>query len=187
MSVAKLLPPLLCCRVVPCDRGERCSMGHMDRSRAASPTLLPMLHAKFSNFAEHHWAIAFRPQLACFLVSECQGHPDSKNERSSIAALAFVRCFASSWTLHCGSRKTTVQNFRLMFSWQTRNQGVRIYPDEWHWREGISKPDKFREIVNAWKSSPLVAAAALSARTAQLAAELMGSWTGRALALNRKT
>lgn len=49
-----------------------------------------------------------------------------------------------------------------------------IYPDEWHWREGISKPDKFREIVNAWKSSPLVAAVALSARTAQLAAELMG-------------
>ena len=26
-----------------------------------------------------------------------------------------------------------------------------IYPDEWHWREGISKPDKFREIVNAWR------------------------------------
>ena len=25
-----------------------------------------------------------------------------------------------------------------------------IYPDEWHWREGISKPEKFREIVNAW-------------------------------------
>ncbi|CAJ1440319.1 unnamed protein product [Effrenium voratum] len=50
----------------------------------------------------------------------------------------------------------------------------RVYPDEWHWREGISKPDKFREIVNAWKSSPLVASVALSAQVAQKAAALMG-------------
>ncbi|CAE7179664.1 unnamed protein product, partial [Symbiodinium microadriaticum] len=105
---------------------------------------------------------------------QSEGHPDSKTERRSIAALAFIRCFASSWTLYCGSRKRTVQNFHSKSRSRNRNQKRRIYPDEWHWREGISKPDKFREIVNAWKSSPLVAAVALSARTAQLAAELMG-------------
>lgn len=27
-----------------------------------------------------------------------------------------------------------------------------VYPDEWHWREGISMPQATREIVNAWKS-----------------------------------
>ena len=40
---------------------------------------------------------------------------------------------------------------------------TEIYPDEWHWREGISKPDAFREIVNAWKSDDAVAAVALNA------------------------
>mmetsp|Transcript_23319 Transcript_23319/g.73083 ORF Transcript_23319/g.73083 Transcript_23319/m.73083 type:complete len:137 (+) Transcript_23319:187-597(+) len=30
-----------------------------------------------------------------------------------------------------------------------------VYPDEWHWREGISKPDAFREIVNGWKVKAL--------------------------------
>eukprot|EP00933_Yihiella_yeosuensis_P031062 TRINITY_DN24608_c0_g1_i1.p1 TRINITY_DN24608_c0_g1~~TRINITY_DN24608_c0_g1_i1.p1 ORF type:complete len:334 (-),score=61.57 TRINITY_DN24608_c0_g1_i1:256-1257(-) len=48
-----------------------------------------------------------------------------------------------------------------------------IYPDEWHWREGISKPDKFREIVNAWKSSPLVAKVALDPKIAEFASKLM--------------
>jgi phytanoyl-CoA hydroxylase len=28
-----------------------------------------------------------------------------------------------------------------------------IYPDEWHWREGMSLPDITREICNAWKRS----------------------------------
>ena len=26
------------------------------------------------------------------------------------------------------------------------------YPDEWHWRKGISKPNATREICNGWKS-----------------------------------
>jgi len=52
-----------------------------------------------------------------------------------------------------------------------------IYPDEWHWREGISKPEKFREIVNAWKSSDLVSSVACSSNIAHCAANLMG-WSG---------
>ena len=55
------------------------------------------------------------------------------------------------------------------------------YPDEWHWREGISKPDAFREIVNAWKSDDAVAAVALDAAIGKRAAELMG-WRGARLA-----
>ena len=55
------------------------------------------------------------------------------------------------------------------------------YPDEWHWREGISKPDAFREIVNAWKSDDSVAAVALDAAIGKRAAELMG-WRGARLA-----
>jgi len=54
-----------------------------------------------------------------------------------------------------------------------------VYPDEWHWREGISKPDAFREIVNGWKASHLVARVALSERIGRLAAELMG-WSAGA-------
>ena len=55
------------------------------------------------------------------------------------------------------------------------------YPDEWHWREGISKPEAFREIVNAWKSDDAVAAVALDAAIGKRAAELMG-WRGARLA-----
>ena len=56
-----------------------------------------------------------------------------------------------------------------------------VYPDEWHWREGISKPEAFREIVNAWKSDDAVAAVALDAAIGKRAAELMG-WRGARLA-----
>ena len=55
------------------------------------------------------------------------------------------------------------------------------YPDEWHWREGISKPEAFREIVNAWKSDDSVASVALDAAIGKRAAELMG-WRGARLA-----
>lgn len=56
-----------------------------------------------------------------------------------------------------------------------------VYPDEWHWREGISRPGAFREIVNAWKASDAVAAVALDAAIGRRCAELMG-WRGARLA-----
>ncbi|CAN0294158.1 unnamed protein product [Pylaiella littoralis] len=49
-----------------------------------------------------------------------------------------------------------------------------IYPDEMHWREGISKNDAPREIVNAWKADRTVAAVVLSERLGGLAASLAG-------------
>lgn len=51
---------------------------------------------------------------------------------------------------------------------------TKVYPDEWHWRQGISKDDAFREIVNGWKCSPLVAAVSLSPRLGKLASSLLG-------------
>eukprot|EP01104_Vermistella_antarctica_P013689 TRINITY_DN4184_c0_g1_i3.p1 TRINITY_DN4184_c0_g1~~TRINITY_DN4184_c0_g1_i3.p1 ORF type:complete len:217 (+),score=20.84 TRINITY_DN4184_c0_g1_i3:143-793(+) len=53
-----------------------------------------------------------------------------------------------------------------------------VYPDEWHWREGISKENVTREICNAWKSdrtaiSPIV----LSSTLGKIVAEVKG-WKG---------
>lgn len=56
-----------------------------------------------------------------------------------------------------------------------------IYPDEWHWRKGISKEDAFREIVNAWKSDLLIRKLVLAPELGKMAAELMG-WVGSRIA-----
>eukprot|EP00903_Cladosiphon_okamuranus_P012519 g11722.t2 len=49
-----------------------------------------------------------------------------------------------------------------------------VYPDEMHWREGISRQDAPREIVNAWKANRTVAAVVLSEGLGRLAASLAG-------------
>ncbi|KAJ8604896.1 hypothetical protein CTAYLR_004316 [Chrysophaeum taylorii] len=56
-----------------------------------------------------------------------------------------------------------------------------IFPDEWHWRAGLSKEHCVREMVNAWKSSDYVARIALDPEIAKLACDLMG-WGGVRLA-----
>jgi phytanoyl-CoA hydroxylase len=57
-----------------------------------------------------------------------------------------------------------------------------IYPDEWHWREGLSLPNATREIVNAWKSDKVVASVALSPRIGRMVATLMGWPAGTRIA-----
>ena len=52
-----------------------------------------------------------------------------------------------------------------------------VYPDEWHWREGVSLPDVTRHIGNAWKSDLAIANLALSPDIGRAAAFLTG-WTG---------
>ena len=47
------------------------------------------------------------------------------------------------------------------------------YPDEWHWREGISRPDAVREICNGWKSDTCIQSTVMSARFGRIACELM--------------
>ncbi len=48
-----------------------------------------------------------------------------------------------------------------------------VYPDEWHWREGMSLPDATRHMGNAWKSDLTIASLVLSADVAAAAARLM--------------
>lgn len=52
-----------------------------------------------------------------------------------------------------------------------------VYPDEWHWRPGLSLPDVTREICNAWKSDRAIASVALSSEIGRLSAALAG-WKG---------
>ena len=53
-----------------------------------------------------------------------------------------------------------------------------VFPDEWHWREGISLPDATREIVNAWKTDHVVASVVLSPEIGRMVADLMGWRSG---------
>jgi ectoine hydroxylase-related dioxygenase (phytanoyl-CoA dioxygenase family) len=52
-----------------------------------------------------------------------------------------------------------------------------IRPDEVNWVPGRDPEDRTRQLCNAWKADPVVAAQVLSERTGHLAAELMG-WDG---------
>jgi len=52
-----------------------------------------------------------------------------------------------------------------------------IYPDEWHWRQGLSLPNVTREICNAWKSDMTIASVVLTAELGKCAA-LLGGWEG---------
>ncbi|PSB35699.1 phytanoyl-CoA dioxygenase family protein [Stenomitos frigidus] len=52
-----------------------------------------------------------------------------------------------------------------------------IYPDEWHWRPGLSLPDVTREMCNGWKSDLTIASVVLSAEIGRLSATLAG-WDG---------
>ena len=47
-----------------------------------------------------------------------------------------------------------------------------VYPDEWHWRAGLSLPNVTRESCNAYKSDRLIAAVVLNAGLAHVAADL---------------
>ncbi|MFP4133617.1 MAG: phytanoyl-CoA dioxygenase family protein [Halothece sp.] len=52
-----------------------------------------------------------------------------------------------------------------------------IYPDEWHWRPGMSLPDITRQMCNAWKSDRAIASVSLSAEVGRLCATL-ARWPG---------
>jgi len=54
---------------------------------------------------------------------------------------------------------------------------TKNYPDEWHWREGMSLPDVTREICNAWKCDLTIASVVLSEEIGRLCAQL-GNWPG---------
>ena len=52
-----------------------------------------------------------------------------------------------------------------------------VFPDEWHWREGVSLPDVTRHMANVWKSDLTIASLALSPDIGRAASYLTG-WAG---------
>lgn len=66
------------------------------------------------------------------------------------------------------------QRFDMLFEGQFE---TGTYPDEWHWRSGISMAHATREICNGWKSDRVVASVALSTALGRLGSTLMG-WPG---------
>jgi len=69
----------------------------------------------------------------------------------------------------------TVQRLRIEFdSLFDGNYETGIYPDEIHWRSGISRPDVTRELCNAWKSSNIIRDVVASESLGQIACKLMG-------------
>ena len=49
-----------------------------------------------------------------------------------------------------------------------------IYPDEWHWREGLSKPTVTREQCNTYKSDCTIASVILSESMGAMVCQIMG-------------
>ena len=49
-----------------------------------------------------------------------------------------------------------------------------VYPDEWHWRAGISKPNVTREICNSWKADRGIASIVLDEKIGRFIASVMG-------------
>jgi ectoine hydroxylase-related dioxygenase (phytanoyl-CoA dioxygenase family) len=63
------------------------------------------------------------------------------------------------------------KEFEKLFRGQFYNG---IYPDEIHWREGLSKDNVTREICNGWKASHVISNIVCSERIGRLAASLTG-------------
>eukprot|EP00756_Hemistasia_phaeocysticola_P050937 Hpha_TRINITY_DN26116_c0_g1::TRINITY_DN26116_c0_g1_i1::g.155485::m.155485 len=80
-----------------------------------------------------------------------------------------LECVRSPGVLD-GLKESFEQLFKAKF--ETGN-----YPDEVHWRQGISKDSACREICNAWKADRRVASIVLSEELGRLACDLTG-WPG---------
>eukprot|EP00941_MAST-03F_sp_MAST-3F-sp1_P001859 g1859.t1 len=69
----------------------------------------------------------------------------------------------------------TVEKLKSRFAPVFRGEfDTSLFPDEWHWREGISKDTATREICNAWKSDRCIASTVLCKELGELGCALMG-------------
>lgn len=59
-----------------------------------------------------------------------------------------------------------------------------VYPDEWHWRAGISKPNATREICNSWKSDFAIASIVLDEKIGRFVASIMGWSSGELVGIS---
>ncbi|CAM9444088.1 unnamed protein product [Choristocarpus tenellus] len=72
--------------------------------------------------------------------------------------------------------RTTVRSLLIRLPLLFRGEfETGVYPDEMHWREGISRDEAPREIVNSWKADRTVARVVLSADLGKLAT-ILGGW-----------
>lgn len=54
------------------------------------------------------------------------------------------------------------------------NFDTGIFPDEWHWRKGISRDDAAREMCNSWKASRVIASIVLNKHLGEFISKVMG-------------
>jgi ectoine hydroxylase-related dioxygenase (phytanoyl-CoA dioxygenase family) len=72
----------------------------------------------------------------------------------------------------------TVERLRARFEPLFKGEfETGLYPDEWNWQEGRDRPDRTRQICNAWKSDRAVASVVLSAKVGRCVGERSG-WDG---------
>lgn len=96
---------------------------------------------------------------------------DDECLKVSFRRRGFVKIPPDKFKLDENTIQTLRHEFDRLFS-GTYDTGV--YPDEIHWRPGISRNDVTRELCNAWKASPTVASIVCSGRLGKIASDLMG-------------
>lgn len=90
--------------------------------------------------------------------------------RQDLFRNGFVRIPASVFQLSEDQVEALRKSFANLFDGQYE---TGIYPDEIHWRCGISREDATREICNGWKADPMVASVVCSRALGELARGLM--------------
>jgi len=106
-------------------------------------------------------------------IVEDMSEADFSSISSALNSKGYTRASSSSKQLLSPStceilKQTTIPNlFRGNFD-------TNIYPDEWHWREGISRDEAAREMCNTWKSSYKIASIVLNEKLGEFVARVMG-------------
>lgn len=83
----------------------------------------------------------------------------------------YVKIPPDKFSLDMNKVEELKAEFAALFSGQYE---TGVYPDEIHWRPGISKETATREICNAWKASSKIANIVCSKELGSLACHLMG-------------
>ncbi|KAF4678905.1 hypothetical protein FOZ60_015890 [Perkinsus olseni] len=112
----------------------------------------------------------------CFLHTRPVVQPrvnlPSTSELQAIQTSLATKGYATLEQLLCPQQALTLADkFPAIFRGEF---DTGVFPDEWHWREGISKESAPREIVNAWKADDTVAGVVLSRELGSLVKAITG-------------
>ena len=112
--------------------------------------------------------------------NQCEDHSNNNQKEEILQKLreqlhrdGFVKIPKSIFYLDSDTVETLRERFDHLFQGKFE---TGIYPDEIHWRQGISRPDATREICNGWKADTEIYKAVASKALGQLACRLM-DWT----------